>query len=126
MTTPASLTSPRSRSRSADYTSGFDDVYWVTMSQLIEWMKDPMPASQMPKGGQPSKGGAGHAGALPRPCCPHSMRTRPTSPCPTACSPSVAGGTCRGPAPPAAQPPLPAKGANVTLTLKGASMRALI
>lgn len=39
--------------RCADFTAGFDDVYWVTMSQLIEWMKDPKPASQMAKGGQP-------------------------------------------------------------------------
>ena len=32
-----------------EYTREFDDVYYVTYTELIEWMKKPIPLSQMPK-----------------------------------------------------------------------------
>lgn len=32
-----------------DYTATKPDVFWVTMSQLIEWMSDPKPVSEMGK-----------------------------------------------------------------------------
>lgn len=31
-----------------DYTKSFDDVYFVTFSELIEWMKNPVPLEKMP------------------------------------------------------------------------------
>jgi hypothetical protein len=35
--------------RHADYTLEKGDVYWVTMAQLLAWMKNPVPASQLRK-----------------------------------------------------------------------------
>ncbi|EFN52371.1 hypothetical protein CHLNCDRAFT_138801 [Chlorella variabilis] len=35
----------------ADYTMELGDVYWVTMSQLIEWMRNPIPASELRRSG---------------------------------------------------------------------------
>ncbi|AGE56244.1 polysaccharide deacetylase [Paramecium bursaria Chlorella virus NE-JV-1] len=32
-----------------DYTRRFDDVYFITYTELIEWMKNPVPVSKMPK-----------------------------------------------------------------------------
>ncbi|KAL4431388.1 hypothetical protein ABPG75_006644 [Micractinium tetrahymenae] len=35
----------------ADYTMGKPDVYWVTMFQLLAWMRNPIPASELRKSG---------------------------------------------------------------------------
>ena len=32
---------PHHPKHAADYTKEFGDVYWVTMTQLIEWMQNP-------------------------------------------------------------------------------------
>lgn len=67
----------------ADYTLEKGDVYWVTMTQLIDWMKNPVPASQLRRS--------------------QALCARPQRPLPP--------------------PKMPADGANLTLTLKGACER---
>ena len=42
-----SHTSPLPPPSSADYTLSKGDVYWVTITQLLEWMQHPVPASRL-------------------------------------------------------------------------------